>query len=177
MELFAVSLADIQKTLRPKKRVDLKELLSKFYQDKDYFDLFIKTDSKGLPLLKKSGINHEIKLEKINRRDIEVLWDSLYNISREELLVLKKELIRLLDKRFIRVSKSAIRVSVLFIYKPDEGLRFCINYRALNKITRKDCYPLSLIQKILHQLNKTKWFIKLDISIAFHKLKIYKKNK
>ena len=95
------------------------------------------------------GIDHEIELEKVNGRDAEVLWGPLYNMSREELLVLRKELIRLLDKGFIRVSKSAAGVSVLFVRKPGGGLRFCVDYRALNKIIRKDRYSLSLIQEIL----------------------------
>ena len=58
--------------MRLKKRINLKEFFNKFYWDKDYFDLFIKTDSEGLSLLKKSGIDYKIKLEKVNRRDTEV---------------------------------------------------------------------------------------------------------
>ena len=106
--------------------------------------------------MKKSGINHKIKLEKINGRDAEVLWDPLYNISRKELLILRKELIKLLDKEFIKINKSAAKVLILFIYKPDKKFQFYIDYRVLNKIIRKNYYPLPLIQKILYQLNKTK---------------------
>ena len=100
--------------------------------------------------MRESGIDHEIELEKVNKKDTEVLWGPLYNISREELLVLRKELIKLLNKRFIKMSKSAVGVPVLFIYKLGRGFRFCINYRALNKIIRKDCYSLLLIQEILY---------------------------
>ena len=71
--------------------------------------------------MRESGIDHEIELEKVNKKDIEVLWGPLYNISREELLVLRKELIKLLNKRFIKMSKSVIKVPVLFIYKLGRG--------------------------------------------------------
>ena len=145
MELFAVFLANIQKALRLKKKIDIKELFSKFYWDKGYLDLFTKINSKRLPLLKESEIDYEIELEKVNKKDAEVLWGFLYNIFREELLVLKKELIRLLDKGFIRVSKLVVGISVLFIYKLDKEFQFCINYRTLNKITRKNYYSLFLI--------------------------------
>ena len=70
-------------------------------------------------------------------------------MSRDELLILRKTLIDLLDKGFIRVSNSLIAVSVLFIRKLRGGLRFYYDYRALNKLTRKDRYPLPLINKTL----------------------------
>ena len=64
---------------------------------------------------------------------------------RDELLVLRKTLTELLDKGFIRVSNSPAAAPILFIRKPGGGLRFCVDYRALNKLTRKDRYPLPLI--------------------------------
>jgi hypothetical protein len=59
-------------------------------------------------------------------------------MSRDKLLVLQKTLIEYLDKGFIRVNSLLATILVLFIQKPDGGLRFCIDYRGLNKITRKD---------------------------------------
>ena len=64
---------------------------------------------------------------------------------KDELLVLRKTLIDLLDKGFIRISYSPTAALVLFVRKPGGGLRFYIDYRALNRITRKDKYPLPLI--------------------------------
>jgi hypothetical protein len=64
---------------------------------------------------------------------------------RGELLVLRKELILLLDKEFIRVSSLLALALVLFTKKLEEGLRLYINYRALNAITKKNRYPLPLI--------------------------------
>ena len=64
---------------------------------------------------------------------------------RDELLVLRRTLTELLDKNFIRVSSSPAAALVLFVRKPGGGLRFCVDYRALNKLTRKDRYPLPLI--------------------------------
>ena len=47
--------------------------------------------------------------------------------------------------------------------KPEKGIRFCIDYKKLNTIIKKDCYPISVIQKTLAQLENTKYFIKIDI--------------
>ena len=70
-------------------------------------------------------------------------------MSRDELLILRKTLTKLLDKGFIRISNSLIAVPVLFIRKLRGGLRFYYDYRALNKLTRKDRYSLPLINKTL----------------------------
>jgi hypothetical protein len=53
-------------------------------------------------------------------------------MSRDELLVLRKTLIDLLDKGFIRVSSSPVVAPVLFVKKPRGGLWFCVDYRGLN---------------------------------------------
>jgi hypothetical protein len=77
-------------------------------------------------------------------------------MSRGELLVLRKELTSLLKKGFIQVSSSPAAAPVLFAKKPGGGLHLYINYRALNKITKKDRYPLPLIQETLNNLSKAK---------------------
>ena len=55
--------------------------------------------------------------------------------------------------------------------KPRGGIRFCVNYRHLNELTKKDVYPILLIKETLAQLKNAKVFIKINIQQAFHKLK------
>ncbi len=62
----------------------------------------------------------------------------LYDMSKEELLVLCKTLADLLDKGWIRASASPASSPVLLAKKPGGGLRFCVDYRGLNAITKKD---------------------------------------
>ena len=93
-------------------------------------------------------------------------------MSRDELLVLRKTLTDLLDKGFIRVSNSPAAAPVLFVKKPGGGLRFCVDYGGLNKITKKDRYPLPLIYETLRNISKARWFTKLDVIAAFHKIRI-----
>jgi len=97
-------------------------------------------------------------------------------MSKDELLILRKTLIDLLDKGFIRVSNSLIITSVLFIKKLKRGLRFYINYRGLNRVIKKDRYLLSLIYETLRNINKAKWFTKLNIIATFYKLQILKRD-
>ncbi|EMD69868.1 hypothetical protein COCSADRAFT_75847, partial [Bipolaris sorokiniana ND90Pr] len=74
----------------------------------------------------------------------------LYNISRDKLLVLRKTLYKLLKKEFIRASNSLTTLLVLFVRKPRGELRFYVDYRALNTLTYKNYYSLSLIRKTLN---------------------------
>jgi hypothetical protein len=62
-----------------------------------------------------------------------------------ELLILCKFLEENLSKGFIRASLSPVASLVLFAKKPSRGLRFCVDYQALNIITIKNHYPLLLI--------------------------------
>lgn len=93
-------------------------------------------------------------------------------MSHDELLVLRKELTSLLDKDFIQHSKSSASAPVLFAKKPGGGLRFCIDYRGINSITKKDRYPLPLIKETLNSLNSATWLTKLDVSAAFHRIRM-----
>ena len=63
---------------------------------------------------------------------------------------------------------------MLFVKKPGRGLRFYVDYRALNAIIRKDRFPLPLIQETLGVISKAKWLTKLDISAAFYKIRMAK---
>ena len=93
-----------------------------------------------------------------------------FNMNEAQLRVLKKTLTEELRKGFIRPSKSPAASPVLFARKPGGGLRFCIDYRALNNITIKNRYPLPLIQDTLHQLSHAKFYTKLDVIAAFNKV-------
>ena len=101
IKFFTISLKDIEKVLKVRKKTDSKQYFNKFYQDRKYLDIFTKAKNKNLPPFQRPEINHGIDLEKIDKKDVEVLWGLLYNISQKKLLILRKELIRFLDKGFI----------------------------------------------------------------------------
>ncbi|KAK1919383.1 hypothetical protein P3342_009107 [Pyrenophora teres f. teres] len=150
VQIFAASIADINKALAPKKAVDVKSLLPKQYQS--YFELFNPKEASKLPPHRGPGVDHKIELESKDGQQPQPPWGPLY--------------------RFIRVSSSPASSPVLFAKKPGGGLRLCIDYRALNAITRKDRYPLPLIRETLNNISKAKWFTKLDVIAAFHKIRV-----
>jgi hypothetical protein len=62
------------------------------------------------------------------------------------------------------------------VKKARGGLRFYINYYRLNRITKKDYYPLPLIYETLRNISKARWFTKLDIITAFYKLRVLERD-
>jgi hypothetical protein len=82
-----------------------------------------------------------------------------------------------LDKGWIRASSLAAGAPVLFVKKPEKGLRFCVDYWALNAIIFQNRYLLSLIRETLKGLAKARYYTKVDIRAAFHKFRIKKGDK
>jgi hypothetical protein len=68
-----------------------------------------------------------------------------------------------LSKSFIVNNKAPFASLVIFVRKTNGSLRFCIDYRKLNAITKKNYYPFPLINETLARLAKAKIFTKLDI--------------
>jgi hypothetical protein len=167
--VFAASMADINKAIRKLEARAIQPDFSKLpAQYQRFAPTFDPREANKLPPLRGPNIDHPIDLEP----GTEPPWGPLYSMSKDELLVLRKTLSDYLEKGFIRVSNSPAAAPVLFAKKPGGGLRFCVDYRALNRITKKDRYPLPLIQETLQSLTKAKWFTKLDVIAAFHRLRI-----
>lgn len=99
-------------------------------------------------------------------------WLPIYNLSQDQLSVLKHYLSEALRKGWIRPSKSPAGAPILFAPKADGSLRLCVDYRALNKITVKDKYPLPLISEILDRLSGSQIYTKLDLKDAYHRIRI-----
>ena len=77
-----------------------------------------------------------------------------------------------LSKRFISPSSATFASPILIVRKSDGGLRFCVDYRKLNSITRKDRYPLPLVDELMERLSVAKIFTKLDIRQGFHRIRL-----
>ncbi|KAK3093065.1 hypothetical protein FSP39_010650 [Pinctada imbricata] len=60
----------------------------------------------------------------------------------------------------------------VLIRKRDGSVRWCVDYRALNKVTKKDVFPLPLVEECLDSLSGNKWFSKLDATWGYWQVKI-----
>src|ERR1700719_405650 len=93
-------------------------------------------------------------------------------MSEVELKMLKDYLDNMLEKGFIRPSKSPAGAPVLFVKKKDGGLRLCVDYRGLNKITRKNRYPIPRIETLVDQLRLAKIYSKIDLCVGYNNVRI-----
>lgn len=122
----------------------------------------------GDPMPPQRDIDHTIVLEPgaapPNR--------GVIRLSQPELQELYKQVTDLLDRGYIRPSVSPYGAPVLFAKKKDGSLRLCIDYRALNKLTIKNKYPLPRIDDLLDQLHGATVFSKIDLQSGYHQVRI-----
>jgi len=96
----------------------------------------------------------------------------LYNLSKTELELLRKYLDEYLARGWIRHSKSPAGAPILFAKKKDGSMRLCVDYWGLNKVTVKNRHPLPLITESLERLASAKYYTKLDVKEAYHRVRI-----
>ena len=131
-----------------------------------YEDVFPEDLPAGLPPSRK--VDHKIELQPGSQP----YHRSPYRMSPKELEELKAQIDRFLKLGHIRRSISPYGAPVLFVPKKDGGLRFCVDYRALNKNTVKNRYPLPKIDELLDQLSGARVFSKIDLRSGYHQIRI-----
>ena len=91
------------------------------------------------------------------------LFGPIYSLSQSELKSLQEFLDEHLVMDFIRPSLLPGRALVLFVCKKDGSLCLCINFHSLNKITKKDHYPLPRISNLLNSPHKARFHTKINL--------------
>ncbi|KAL5604592.1 uncharacterized protein BROUX77_004778 [Berkeleyomyces rouxiae] len=165
VRIFSATLHDIEKALKAKIYTDPRANCPEWLLP--VIDAFDRKKASELPP-NRPGIDTEIRL----KPGLSPPSCPLYSMSREELLLLRKTLYDLLDAGFIRASSAEGGAPVIFVKKPGGGLRFCVDYRALNSVTEKDGYPLPLINDTLRDIAAAKYVSKVDVISAFHRLRL-----
>lgn len=96
----------------------------------------------------------------------------LYRLTPKEDETLQKHLEDALKKGFIRPLHSPYGAAVFFIAKKDGTLRLVTNYRALNGVTVKNLYPLTLIDNLFDTLAGASVFSKIDLTAGYNQVRI-----
>lgn len=155
-------------TDKPSTPLTEKEVLDKYVPKEyhDFADVFSEETAREMPPHR--SYDHRFDFEEYTRAP----HSGLRPNSETELKVVKDYLEEMLGKGFIRPSSSPFGAPVVFAKKKDGSLRICVDYRELNKITRKNRYPLPLINDLVDQLRSAKIFTKLDLRAGYNNIRI-----
>ncbi|GFO40428.1 Pol polyprotein [Plakobranchus ocellatus] len=84
---------------------------------------------------------------------------------------------KMLEAGVIQPSVSEWTSPRVLVWKRDGSVRWCVDYRALNKITRKDVFPLPCIEDCVDELDRNLWFSKLDENSAYWQVRLDEESK
>jgi len=141
------------------KKIDLSAIPEEYHE---YADVFSKSKAETLALHRPYDLR--IDLEK----DSHPLVGTIYSLSKFEQEALKEFINENLTNGFICSTSSSHRALVLFVKKKDGSLWLCVDFRGLNKITKKDRYPLPLISNLLDSPRKARIYTKINLWHAYH---------
>lgn len=95
-----------------------------------------------------------------------------YRLSQQERIIVREKTKELLDAGIIRPSNSNYSSPVILIKKRTGGYRLCVDYRALNKLTIKDRYPLVHIEDQISRLHGSVYYVSLDMAQGYHQIPV-----
>lgn len=95
-----------------------------------------------------------------------------YRLPYSERNVVRKIVGELLDNNIIRESHSAYASPIVLVRKKNDDYRLCVDYRALNKKTIKNSYPMPVIDDQLDRLSGKKFFTSLDLASGYYQIPV-----
>ena len=177
-ETFVIHVTSLNLTLgiHPDKAVQITSLLVEevriLEKYSDFANVF--SEEKALVLLERTELNeYAIDLEDGKQPP----YGSIYSLGPVELETLKTYIKTHLKTRFIWPSKSPAGTPIFFDKKSDGSLHLCVEFWGLNNLIIKNRYPLPLIGKSLDRLGWVKRFTQLDLTSAYHQMRIKEGNK
>ena len=134
---------------------------------KEWHSIFDGTVADVLP--KHTSYDHAIDIQEGK----EPPWGPIYALSETELEVLREYLKKMLDAGKIRPSKSPAGSPILFVPKAHgRGLRLCVDYRGLNRVTILNRFALPLMDELRDRVQGAKIFTKIDLKAGFNLIRI-----
>ena len=104
----------------------------------------------------------------IDTGDLDPVSQKPYPVAMKHYNWVKEEIDKLLEAGVIKNSHSSWSVPIIVVPKGHGGKHLVIDYRALNKVTRKFIWPMPKVEDIFSQLNGAKYFSTLDLRAGYH---------
>ena len=103
----------------------------------------------------------------INTGDAKPIKLPPYRVARQHEKFIREEIEQLLKNGQIEKSSSPWSFPVVVVLKKDGSLRFCIDYRKLNSVTKKDGYPVLNVGELLDCLHGSTVYSTLDLASGY----------
>lgn len=100
-----------------------------------------------------------------------------YRIPERLLVSLKKEVDLMLSLGIIERSKSEWCNPVVLVPKKDATIRFCIDFRYLNSVSKFDCYPTPRIDDMIERLGKARYLTTIDLCKGYWQVPLAEKSR
>lgn len=150
--------------LNPSQEETTKELVKKYIEIIEY--------DKEKPNLV-PNVKHRIVIGKEQKP----ILQKGYKETLDKKKFIRKEIEKMLAVGRIRPSYSPWASPVTLATKKNGSYRFCIDYRAVNRVTKTDAYPLPRIDELLERYETSKWFTSLDLAAGFHQVEMAEEDK
>ncbi|KFD59504.1 hypothetical protein M514_08725, partial [Trichuris suis] len=144
--------------LNKEQRTELEKVVKSFPQ------LFTKAENGTMT---PHGITHRINTQAVNP-----IKCRPYRVSSSERKAINEQVNEMLKDGTIEKSKSPWSFPVVMVRKQDASWRFCVDYRRLNAITKRDVYPLPRMDDVLDRLGGARYFSKLDLKNGYWQIPV-----
>ena len=141
--------------------------------EKAELDEFLKRELPPVPT--KPGLTHLVE-HHIDVNGHPAIRQKNYPVSKAVEEAMHKEVDRMLADGIIEPSSSDWSSPIVMIKKNDK-YRFCLDFRKVNSVTKKDAYPVPHLQVLLGRLRDAKLITTLDLNKAFHQIKLTESSK
>ncbi|UYV64788.1 K02A2.6-like [Cordylochernes scorpioides] len=95
-----------------------------------------------------------------------------YRVSGMERKIIQQEVYRMMKQDIIQFSESPWSSPVVLVKKKNGSWRFCVDYRRLNKITKKDVYPLPRVDDALDNLSGARYYSSMDLRTGYWQIEV-----
>ena len=84
---------------------------------------------------------------------------------------------QMLETDIIEPSSSPSASPIVLVKKRDGSWRFCVDFRKLNDVTRKDTYPILQISDLIDSLSGSTFFTTLDLKSGYWQVPVHEGSK
>ncbi|CAI5773598.1 Hypothetical predicted protein [Podarcis lilfordi] len=149
----------IAPTLTLNQQVEVKQILP------DYKEIFSNTPGRA------KGVVHHI-----DTGDAEPIAVTPYRITGEYVGKVSNEVREMLKAGIITPSESPWVASKVLLDKPEGSIRFCLDYRKLNHVTKADAYPMPHLDDLIEAIGQCHYITCLDLTKGYYQVKMDPRN-